>query len=197
SQHSEMLFQGEEDIADFADALAVENDRMLGRRIPPCCTKPFALQYRALSRYAGQVERFISVFGRDRVCVVLHDDLIRDGSECYSRILRFLEVDPRHEPQFRPVNSNKSVRWSRLRDTLRDTSPGSWTELRSVARFLVRNPRARAGVRRCLHSLNTKNSPRKPVDQALRRSLMSEATRDVHELERLIERDLGMWLNPE
>ena len=49
SQHSEMLYQGDEDIRDFAEALDAEGDRALGRRIPPGCRKPFALQYRAVA----------------------------------------------------------------------------------------------------------------------------------------------------
>ena len=69
SQHSEMLYQGDEDIRDFAEALAAEDDRALGRRIPAGCRKPFALQYRAVARYCNQVDRYFSTFGRGpRLC---------------------------------------------------------------------------------------------------------------------------------
>ena len=40
SQHSEMLYQGDEDIRDFAEALDAEGDRALGRRIPPVAASP-------------------------------------------------------------------------------------------------------------------------------------------------------------
>ena len=81
SQHSEMLYQGDEDIRDFAQALEAEEDRALGRRIPPACRKAFALQYRAVARYHDQVARYFATFGRDRVCVVVFDDLARDTAE--------------------------------------------------------------------------------------------------------------------
>jgi Sulfotransferase family len=196
SQHSEMLFQGEEDIEEFEVALEAEHDRRLGKRIPPGCTKPFALQYRSLSRYADQVDRFISAFGRDRVCVLLHDDLVRDPAGSYSTVLKFLDLDPSHEPQLRVVNANKTVRWGGLRDALRDTEPRSRARLRSAGRLLVPNPSARARLRRRLHSWNTKRAPRDPIVPALRRSLLSEASEDIQRLEKVIERDLGEWLNP-
>src|ERR1019366_238773 len=88
SQHSEMLFQGDEDIASFPEAIAAEDDRRRGVRVPPGCQK---------------------VFGRDQVCFVLYDDLVADAAATYRRVLDFLEVDPDHQPEFEVVNANKVV----------------------------------------------------------------------------------------
>ena len=124
SEHSELLYQGDEDIPDFATALEAEKkDRALGRRIPAGCRKPFALQYRAVARYHDQVERYLKTFGPARVCVVVHDDLARDTAGEHRRVLEFLQVDPQHEPEFRVVNPNKAVRSATLRDVLRATTP--------------------------------------------------------------------------
>jgi hypothetical protein len=196
SQHSEMLFQGEEDIVGFAEALDAEPDRQVGKRIPTGCTKPFALRYRALARYADQVERYLSVFGREHVCVVLHDDLVREGASCYRTVLDFLGLEAPHDPKLRVVNANKTARFPKLRDLLRDTTPGKRENLRRLGRFVVRNGQARAQLRRRLSDMNTRRAPRTPMDPALRRRLQEEMADDIRRLELLLERDLSAWSEP-
>src|SRR5579863_6037354 len=56
SQHSEMLFQGDEDIASFGQAIAAEAQRKRGALVPPGCQKVFGLFYRDPARYSDQVE---------------------------------------------------------------------------------------------------------------------------------------------
>lgn len=196
SQHSEMLYQGDETIRDFAEALQAEEDRLLGRRIPPGCHKPFALQYRALARYHDQVERYLSTFGRERVCVLVYEEMAQDIWAADRRVLDFLEVDPDHEPEFRVVNPNKVVRSARLRDVLMTTAPESSPHFRRLGRLLVRNDRARAQLRRWLNVLNTKEHPRPSMDPVLRKQVQEELSDDVRRLERLLDRDLGAWLGP-
>ncbi len=189
SQHSEMLFQGDEDIASFADALDAEDDRRAGRRIPPGCLKAFGLQYRAIARYADQLERYLALFGPDRVCVVLYDDLSADTPAAYRGVLSFLGVDAGHRPSFEVVNANKVVRSARMRDLLRQAPPG----LRRLGRLAVPDDRARAALRRRLHTFNTKGAPRPPMDPALRTRLVEEFAPETRRLEKLLGRDLGAW----
>ena len=196
SEHSELLYQGDEDIPDFATALEAEKDRALGRRIPAGCRKPFALQYRAVARYHDQVERYLETFGPAHVCVVVHDDLARDTAGEHRRVLEFLQVDPQHEPEFRVVNPNKAVRSATLRDVLRATAPESSPTLRRLGRLVVRSDRARGRLRRWLHVLNTREHPRPTLDPALRRRIQEELTDDVRRLESLLDRDLATWRTP-
>jgi hypothetical protein len=190
SQHSEMLFQGDEDIADFADALAAEEARRRGDRLPVGCRKPFALWYRDIARYAEQVERYLAVFGSERVCVVLYDDIRSDPAGTYRGVLEFLGLDPAQLPDFDVVNANKVVRSAHLRDLLRQAPPG----VRRVGRMLVPNQFARASLRRRMHALNTRQQPRRPVSAELRAALVVELAPEVRRLEALIGRDLRAWL---
>ena len=193
SQHSEMLYQGDENIRDFAEALAAEEDRALGRRIPPGCRKPFALQYRAVARYHDQADRYFSTFGRERVCVVVYDDLARDTSGTYRRVLDFLQVDPDHEPEFRVVNRNKAVRSALLRDVLKATAPESSPTFRRLGRLVVRSDRARSQMRRWLRIINTTERPRLTMDPVLRSRLQEELSDDTRRLESLLDHDLSAW----
>jgi len=193
AQHAEMLYQGDEDIADFGAALDAEEDRRQGRRVPPGCRKPFALRYRDIASYAPQIERYLSCFGRDRMCVVLYDDLVRDVAGTYRRVLEFLDVDPGHTPHFDVVNANKEVRSARARDLLRQ-APAGW---RRLGRVMVPNEFARAALRRRVHALNTRRRPRPVLDPGLRRRLRDELAPDVRRLEGLLDRDLSSWLPSE
>jgi sulfotransferase family protein len=189
AEHSEMLFQGEEDIEDFAAALEAEPDRLLGRRIPRGSQHPFGLFYRDVARYSGQLERYLSVFGRDQVHVVLYDDLVGDAAAAYGGVLRFLGVEPYDRPQFEVVNANKAVRSNLVRRTLHSTSP----RLRRTGRLFVPSGAARARLRRKLHGLNTTRRPRPPLDPGLRRALEAEFDPEVRRLEVVLGRDLRAW----
>ena len=192
SQHSEMCFQGEEDLASFAEAVAAEDDRRHGRRLPPGCRKPFALRYLDLTRYAEQLERYLECFGADQVCVVLYDDLRADPAATYGGILSFLGVDGGHRPEFSVVNANKVVRSPRLRQVLRQGPPG----LRRLGRLAVRNEFTRAALRRRLQELNTKGAPRPGLDPGLRARLIERCEPDIRRLEALLGRDLSAWRAP-
>ncbi len=191
SQHSEMLYQGVEDIGDFGQALDAEADRMQGRRVPPRCQKVFGLFYRDLARYHDQVDRYFTVFGRDRVRVMLYDDMVEGAAGAYGATLRFLGVDDAFAPEFAVVNSNKVVRSTLAREFLRRAPTGA----RRLGRLLVRNEGDRAALRRRLHAMNTQQRPRPPVNAELRRQLVAEFEPEVRRLETLLDRDLARWRN--
>ncbi|HTZ08800.1 MAG TPA: sulfotransferase [Acidimicrobiales bacterium] len=192
SQHSEMLFQGEEDLASFAEALAAEDERRQGRAVPPGCRKPFGLLYGELTRYAEQLERYLERFGTEQVCVVLYDDLRADAAATYAGVLGFLGVDGAHRPEFAVVNANKVVRSPLLRDTLRSAPPG----LRRLGRLAVRNEFTRAALRRRLHDMNTRGAPRPALDPALAARVTERCEPEIRRLEALLGRDLGAWRAP-
>jgi hypothetical protein len=190
SQHSELVYQGEEDITDFAEALAAEDDRRQGRRVPATTTKPFGLLYREIASYAEQIERYLSVFGPERVHVVVFDDFAADTAGEYRSVLEFLGVDPGFAPSFEVVNPNKVVRSSFARDQLRGGSP----VVRRLGRLMVPSARSRARLRRRAAAMNTVHRARDDVDPDLRRRLRQEMAPGIHHLERLLDRDLGAWL---
>ncbi|MGH9918122.1 MAG: hypothetical protein ACRD6W_04525, partial [Nitrososphaerales archaeon] len=70
SQHRRMLFQGEEDLSELAEALEAEEDRKQGKRIPESCRVVCGLFYRSLASYPQQLQRFLSVFGSEQIHVV-------------------------------------------------------------------------------------------------------------------------------
>jgi hypothetical protein len=187
AQHSQLLFSAQEDIEDFADALEAEEDRVAGRRLPAGPIRPENLLYRRMVRFAEQLERYLEVFGRERVHVIVHEDLRADLPAEYRRLLSFLEVDPTFVADFSPANENKRVRRRWVQRLIWDP-PLIRPLIPTLRRFsLVHALRSR------LLSLNSERVARPPMDAALRQRLRAELTPEVERLGRLIGRDLSGW----
>jgi len=195
SLHGEALFQGDEDIVDFGEALDAEADRRQGRRIPPTCQRAlWSLFYRDVAGYADQVERFFDALGRDRVHVIVFDDFSADPAAAYRATLDFLEldVDEGELPDFTVRNAHKSPRSQLAVRLMRNPPP----VLRTVSRALVRNQATRRALGFRALELNADKRPRPPMPPELRRALQAEVAGDVRRLGALLGRDLSPWLEP-
>jgi hypothetical protein len=186
--HGEMLSIGMEEIPDFGDALAAERDRAAGARIPAATNLVDALLYRASAHFVPQVQRYLDVFGRDRVHVLLFDDLRADTPATYRSVLEFLEVDPGFAPPFAVVNPAKRPRSQLVRDLT--AAPPDW--LRRIARVTV-SRRLRKRAYRAVHGLNSRPFTRAPIDPVLRAQLVEEFAPEVAQLGSLLGRDLSAW----
>jgi hypothetical protein len=192
SLHSEFLYQGDEDLPDLGAALEAEEDRRHGDRIPDSCDVPWALQYRRVARYADQVARYLAVFPRGQLHIVLFDDLEADTAGEYRGILRFLGVDDTFQPEFAVVNSNKTVRSPGFRQLLRHPP----SPVRRLVRATVRDQRVRRALGQRLVDLNTDVVPRARLDPSVRTLLMAAYADQVDRLAELIGRDLSAWTVP-
>ena len=193
SLHAEALFQGDEDIADFAEALAAEEDRRQGRRIPPTCQGAlWSLLYRNVAGYADQVQRFMDALGPERVHVIVFDDFAADPDAVYRELLAFLGLDVVEEevPDFAVRNAHKAPRSRLAVRLLRNPPP----VLRRVARTVVRSQATRRALGLRALELNADRRPRPSLDPALRRALQAEMADDVRRLGALLDRDLSGWL---
>lgn len=188
SLHRQRFMVGAEDIEDFAAALDAEDGRRRGLGLPVHLGMRDSVLYRRIAGYAEQVARYLDEFGRNRVHVILFDDLERDMPAVYADTLRFLKVREDFRPEFRVVNAGGRV-----------SSP-------AVARFLGRPPAwlrrlgtallSRSLQRTLIWGLNRLNAPRpspSPTDPDLRRRLQAEFAPEVDRLAALIGRDLSHW----
>ena len=188
SEHSQLIYNVIEDTASFEEALAAEPDRRAGRRIPSGPINIENLFYRHSVRFAEQLERYFDVFGRERVHVMLWDDLRRDGATTIRGALEFLGVDPTLAAAPPNANENKRVRSPLVQRLI--VAPRL---LLPLAPFLRRFPLVRA-VRTRMLNMNSEAKQRAPMDPVLRRQLLDEYTPDIERLGKLIGRDLSAWL---
>ncbi len=82
SLHGLFPFTTWEDLTDFGEAVDAEADRWQARRLPPNTWWPQALQYRWLADYAPHVERYLRLFGPERVKAIVYDDFRADTRLC-------------------------------------------------------------------------------------------------------------------
>jgi hypothetical protein len=193
SMHNQRWSEGAEQIADFEQALAAEEDRKTGRGIPPGSNPKLAV-YRDRARFGEQLPRWFETFDRERIHVIIFEDMLRDPAGTFRRVLGFLEVDPDYQPEsFVVHNPRHQPRNMALRSLLNSRVP-QWFAWSVMPRLL--GDRATRGlVRRFRHSrLNRKPAARTVMRPELRRQLEAEFAPDVAVLSELLDRDLAaLW----
>jgi hypothetical protein len=193
SLYYQFRFDGNEHLPTFEEALAAEDERRAGRRITRQTYLAQGFVYRDTARYTEQVRRYFNVFGRERVQVIVYDDLAADVRGVYCRTLEFLGVNStRIETDFQVINSNKSVEHSALRGLLSDPL------VRSTAVAIGRRlPRpifaALQDLERRIWKLNSRSENRPPLAPEVRAQLQREFAPEVERLSELLGRDLTHW----
>ena len=193
SMHNQRWSEGAEEIADFEQALAAEEDRKAGRGIPPG-SNPMLAVYRDRARFGKQLPRWFETFGPERIHVIIFEDMVRDPAGTFRRVLEFLEVDPDYQPEsFAIHNPRHQPRNMALRSLLNSRLP-QWFAWSVMPRLL--GDRATRGlVRRFRHSrFNRKPAAKTAMRPEVRRRLEAEFAPDVASLSKLLGRDLAqVW----
>ncbi len=189
SFHGQLRWGGYENIADFEEALAAEADRRRGLRIPKSALVPEVLYYSEVAELAPQVERYLRVFPRDQIKIILFDDFARSPAEVYFSLLDFLGVKNIAPRSYSIRNPHKEPRSIALAALLQRPP-----KLITMLLDLVPQPHRYAMMGLIQGLLNTRRVDRSPLRPETRRHLMELFAPDIHKLELLIDRDLSKWL---
>jgi Sulfotransferase domain len=177
SLHAQGLRYGTEPIKDFEVALRTDRKRV-GRE---------SLGYWDFTDFPDQVKRYFNLFGRERVHIVIFDDLKHDSASACEATLRFLGVNP-------DFASTPAVRNANLEARI----PG-------LQRILERRPRVYAsasrlfpkelGIRisRFVSGWNLVERPRPSMNPELQKRLQKEFEPKLEELSKLLGRALCTW----
>jgi hypothetical protein len=195
SLHAHNLLLNHEDLPDLEQALAAEADRREGRRIPPACAAPLALQYRAVARFAEHVVRYRETFGPERVRCILHEDLAAEPERVYRETISFLGLEPGGRPEFAPLNQRSRWRSPRAgRLLVRGLRRGSQLARRLPTRGLRTSALAVVGLLSLVPMrLNLTRASRSAPAPELRAELRDAFRDDVGRLGEILERDLSAW----
>jgi hypothetical protein len=93
SFHLQAVHNHVETETDFRKAIALEDARRRGKRIPRFSQLPSALLYSDHVRYVEQLRRYYEVFPAEQILVLIYDDFRADNQDVARRVLRFLQVD--------------------------------------------------------------------------------------------------------
>jgi hypothetical protein len=201
SYHARMLFTLEEDQPDFAKAWAAQGARARGEGIPRYCRQALLLQYAEAGQLGKYVAQLFDLAGRDRCHVIVFDDLREDPSKVYAGVLDFLGVEHDGRRKFLSKQVSKTFRHLWLHRLLYRPSPGFVklvlaAERRHRAERQTRKPWIKR-MRSRLTDWNTVKSRPAPLSPEMRSTIRETLSEDVEKLGKLLDRDLGHWLQAE
>lgn len=165
-----------EDTADFQQALEMQSLRMKGFSIPQNCYFPEGLFYTEVAKYHDKIKRFIDVFTRDNIHVILFDDFSQNTAQCYRDTLEFLGVDTNFQAEFDLEKAAGIIR------------PIVLHQVRSSHPEIKKKLSTKLGLE--AH----KSPPRAPLPPELRSKLRSIFKQDIEKTSQLIDKDLTYWL---
>ncbi|HST32554.1 MAG TPA: sulfotransferase [Solirubrobacteraceae bacterium] len=193
SFHLQMVHSDIEPERDLRKALALVEERRQGRRLPRGCISAEPLMYFDHVRYVEQLERFHTAFSRERVLVLVYEDLRRDNRAAVRQILEFLDVDPGVAVEPVRTNPNRAVRSQALRrlaDSARTARmhPEHATALGKLVNALTPSALHSEGFRARWRDVVYKTPP--PPDPGLVRELRIRFRPEVEALSAYLGRDL-------
>lgn len=173
---------GIEPLADFDAALAAEDERIAQ-------AWGITFHYRHRGYYARQLKRFLEMFPREQLLILVYDDMVADCPGLLKRICAFLGVDEsRSFDTTEWDNVTRGIPRGRLtRRALRSAGPAA-----ALMRAIL-PARMRASL---YHTISTViMNPKPGFEPRVREQLVSQFKPDILELQKIIDRDLSPWLN--
>jgi hypothetical protein len=172
---------GLEPLADFAAALDAEE-----KRIAKGWYSKY--HYRNHGYYARQLRRYLELFPREQMLILVYDDMVADCPGFLKRICSFLGVDENHSFDT-SERDNVTVGIPRtfiLRRLLSSAGPAKRT-IRGTVPLKMRSS--------LFHRFSKLLwAPKPEFRPEVRAQLVSEFKPDILELEQIINRDLSPWL---
>jgi hypothetical protein len=197
SFHGQLLHTRIESQKDFQKAIALEQARRRGRRLPRACRQPEFLFYSDHVRYTEQLRWLHARFPPQRVLVLIYEDYRRDNQAVVRKVLRFLEVDdsvPLAQVETKPLKDVRFATLHRLTAELQTAHKGSryaspvGRTLNALIPDFLRNDAVRVRWRRLVY--RARAAPAEDFLIDLRRRFKPE----VEAVSRYLERDLvSLW----
>lgn len=188
--HNQNIFDANENIIDFERAVAVVDDRKRGMLLPPNLEHLSCLLYTDVPRYASQVERYLNVFGKERVQVIIYDDFKKDNIKIYKDVLHFLGIDEGFVPATGIVNPSKEIESMLLHRLIKHPPE----QLRKLFRAVLPWRSVRHQMMDRFSNWNARERGFRHPSEAFCRKLKDEYKDEIVKLSRLLDRDLAFWI---
>ena len=184
SLYNHQLRREGETVEDFEEALARENDR---RRDPEFRKKCYGWHanyyYYQRGLYYKQVRRYLDIFGKDHVLIILFEELASEPLGVLKKTFQFLEVDDTFVPQIKVHNPGGGI--LKIPSFWEDTGLFLKTYQFIFSKNLIKK------IPHLIRNLGRKPPP--PIDSITAQKLRNKFYEDICQLERLIGKDLSIW----
>lgn len=185
SWYNQMRLRFFEDAPNFEAAWSSMEHRRNGIGIPARCSYPRFLMYDEIALYGQQIANMFEFVPRDRVHVIVYDDLRDDPMRVYYTLLRFLGLPIVDLPEFIPQNTRKAWKLPWL---------GRLAGLPPLRRARLAMGLALNGNEKFASWL-FRGAPVEPLSPTLAGRVQAAYTEDVNKVEAFLGRALPSWLS--
>jgi len=190
SMHNQHFFQGTEDISNFEKALELESFRKRGELLPELKLSPQKILYKEIvHKIFKNVKRYLDIFGKENVKFIFYLDFRNNPEKVYTETLKFLGVNKNFIPNFRVMNKRKKPKSLLLRKVYIKIKKLP-EPIKNFIKFFIR-PK----LRRKILKLNTKEIEREEIPKELASKIMKEFSKDIRDLEKVFNKDVGVCLS--
>ncbi|WP_234571626.1 sulfotransferase domain-containing protein [Rhodohalobacter sp. 614A] len=189
SWHAHSLLTNGETYESLEDALNAEERRKNGDDLTQIIKVPSYLFYTERLHYVKHLKRFLDVFPKEQIKVIIYDDIVLNIGEVYKEILSFLDVDKDFEPDFKVINSRKKIRF---KSVLRFTKFPKVKKLMNLA--ISRKIRQNIGLQKLFKKIFLVPFDKYPENENLEKDIKKKFEEEVIQLSDILDRDLkGLW----
>jgi len=194
SLHLQLIQTHVENVRDLRAALELEDERRLGRRVPPGSHRPQLLLYSEQVCYVEQLDRFYRFFPPEQILVFAYDDFRLDNGRVVREIFEFLGVDPRHPVKRSSANPSVLLRSQLAELALHRVSIGGGPAS-SALKAGVKAVTPQGFRRRVLgRAYQTLHGAAPPADEKTMAYIRGKYAHEVERLSEYLDRDfLALW----
>lgn len=185
SLHEQQLVAGNEHIEDFEKAWQKSEHRASGKEVTSWCREPRLLAYKEVCKLGDQIARLYDLVPKDRVKVVVLDDLKQNPKKEYETVTRFLGVENDGRSEFPAQNTAKRRKSKLLRRVMKTIN----SVKQSLGLYWLGT-----GIMDGLDELNKEYRERTPLSPRVRKKVANYFKDDVYRLSELLSRDLTHWV---
>ena len=140
------------------------------------------------SHYADNLNRYFRLFDREKIKIILYDDIANKTEDILGEIHRFLGVEV-IRPESKPYAYNQGGR--------SNTFFGDLLYKSTTNRYLnkVLRPIMPRSVKDIIHRLRSSSMKKGIVNPETRENLCEYFSKDIASTEKIISRDLSHWIN--
>jgi hypothetical protein len=194
SYHQLNLALRREDQPDFYSAWASYEERKAGRSLPKGCRVPEIVLYKELGLFGAQVRRWMALFPREQIKIILLEDIAADMRAVYQSLEAFLGVPDDGRVEFPQVNENFTYRSKLAQRVLHPTGKIYRGFVNAASHLNVNTIERIAYLHKRVTGLFSQPLPRQSLPPAVRAEVLDFYREDIALLSHLIERDLSHWL---
>jgi len=168
--------QGQEPIVDFAKAIREEPIRI---------RDGYGINYHYINQgfYAPQLQRYLNLFDSSNIKINLYSDLVKNPSHFVKEIYNFLDVDDSFAAPTNQALNKTAVPRNKVIDKILKTS----NPVKEISKTLLSDKFRKLIANKLLLS--------KPnISYNLRQELIEIYREDILKTQRLVQRDLSIWL---